>query len=42
MASAYEEKSFVQYFLPYRELGVVKNATKDLLMNIDQDASRAR
>ena len=33
----YEEKSFVQYFLPYRELGVVKNATKDLLMNIDQD-----
>lgn len=31
----YEEKSFVQYFLPYRELGVVKNATKDLLMNIE-------
>lgn len=30
----YEEKSFVQYFLPYRELGVVKNASKDLLMNI--------
>ena len=31
----YEEKSFTQYFLPYRELGVVKNATKDLLLNID-------
>lgn len=31
----YEEKSFTQYFLPYRELGVVKNATKDLLFNID-------
>ena len=31
----YEEKSFTQYFLPYRELGVVKNANKDLLMNID-------
>lgn len=31
----YEEKSFVQYFLPYRELGVVKNASKDLLLNID-------
>lgn len=31
----YEEKSFVQYFLPYRELGIVKNASKDLLMNID-------
>ena len=33
----YEEKSFVQYFLPYRELGVVKNATKDLLMNINPE-----
>lgn len=32
----YEEKSFTQYFLPYRELGVVKNASKDLLMNIDK------
>lgn len=31
----YEEKEFTQYFLPYRELGVVKNATKDLLVNID-------
>ncbi|QNF33773.1 DUF5107 domain-containing protein [Adhaeribacter swui] len=30
----YEEKSFTQYFLPYRELGVVKNATKDLLVSI--------
>lgn len=37
----YEEKTFTQYFLPYRELGVVKNASKDLLMNIEienQDA----
>lgn len=31
----YEEKSFTQYFLPYRELGVVKNANKDILLNID-------
>lgn len=31
----YEEKEFTQYFLPYRELGVVKNATKDLLMKIE-------
>lgn len=38
----YEEKSFVQYFLPYRELGVVKNATKDLLMNIDQDGKSGK
>lgn len=30
----YEEKSFTQYFLPYRELGVIKNATKDVLINI--------
>jgi tetratricopeptide (TPR) repeat protein len=33
----YEEKAFVQYFLPYRELGVVKNACTDLLMNITQE-----
>ena len=31
----YEEKRFTQYFMPYRELGVVKNATKDLVMNIN-------
>lgn len=31
----YEEKSFTQYFLPYRELGIVKNANKDILLNID-------
>ena len=30
-----EEKTFVQYFFPYRELGVVKNASKDLVMNMD-------
>jgi len=32
----YEEKRFVQYFMPYRELGVVKEASKDLLLNIDE------
>ncbi len=32
----YEVKEFTQYFLPYRELGVVKNATKDLLMNMEE------
>jgi tetratricopeptide (TPR) repeat protein len=31
----YEEKSFTQYFLPYRELGMVKNATKDILLSTD-------
>ncbi|MBR4586215.1 MAG: DUF5107 domain-containing protein [Bacteroidales bacterium] len=30
----YEEKSFVQYFFPYRELGIVKNASRDLVLNI--------
>lgn len=29
-----EEKSFSQYFMPYRELGVVKNATKDILVSV--------
>jgi len=33
----YEEKSFVQYFMPYRELGLVKNACKDLLMNMEEE-----
>ena len=37
----YEEKSFVQYFLPYRELGVVKNASKDLLMNIEPEGEES-
>ena len=32
----YEEKTFVQYFMPYRELGVVKNASRDFLINIDE------
>ena len=37
----YEEKSFSQYFLPYRELGVVKNASQDLLMNLDKVGEKA-
>ncbi len=37
----YEEKSFTQYFLPYRELGVVKNASQDLLLNIDKEGNKA-
>ncbi|MBO9204108.1 MULTISPECIES: tetratricopeptide repeat protein [Niastella] len=32
----YEEKTFTQYFMPYRELGLVKNASKDLLVNIEK------
>ena len=33
----YEEKQFVQYFMPYRELGIVKQASKDFVMNIHED-----
>jgi tetratricopeptide (TPR) repeat protein len=32
-----EEKQFTQYFMPYSELGVVKNATKDALVNLEID-----
>jgi tetratricopeptide (TPR) repeat protein len=32
----YEEKTFVQYFMPYRELGVVKNASKDLMLSAER------
>ena len=34
----YEEKRFTQYFMPYQEVGVVKNASKDLVFNIDKNA----
>lgn len=34
----YEEKRFTQYFMPYQEVGVVKNANKDLVFNIDKNA----
>lgn len=30
----YEEKSWVQYFMPYSEVGYVKNASKDFVMNL--------
>ncbi|MDE6552651.1 MAG: DUF5107 domain-containing protein [Muribaculaceae bacterium] len=31
----FEEKEFTQYFLPYRELGMVKSACRDLLLNFE-------
>ena len=34
----YEEKQFVQYFMPYHELGIVKQASKDFILNIEQTA----
>ncbi len=30
-----EEKTFNQYFLPYSEIGIVKNATKEALLNLE-------
>ncbi len=32
----YEEKQFTQYFMPYRELGIVKQASKDFILNIEK------
>lgn len=36
----YEEKTFVQYFMPYREVGVVKNATKEAVAGVDVDGNK--
>src|SRR5690606_17650884 len=32
-----EEKSFIQYFMPYSQIGVVKNANKDLAVHLDAE-----
>lgn len=37
----YEEKTFVQYFMPYQEVGLVKNASKDAVINIEFNGNRA-
>ncbi len=34
--SPYEEKTFTQYFLPYKKVSDIKNATKELLLNFKQ------
>ncbi|CAI6083716.1 hypothetical protein COHCIP112018_04088 [Cohnella sp. JJ-181] len=37
----YEEKSFTQYFMPYKNIGVVKNASVDAAVNLEiDDAAR--
>ncbi|CAK4844811.1 unnamed protein product [Aphanomyces euteiches] len=33
----YEEKTFTQYFMPYKNIGVVKNATIDAAVNLELD-----
>lgn len=35
----FEERTFTQYFMPYSELGVVKNATKDAFVNLEINGS---
>ena len=37
----YEEKSFKQYFMPYYNVGVVKNATKEALLNLEFEKDKA-
>ena len=36
----YEEKSFTQYFMPYKNIGVVKNASIDAAVNLEVDVAR--
>jgi tetratricopeptide (TPR) repeat protein len=31
----FEERTFTQYFMPYSELGVVKNATREAMVNLE-------
>lgn len=37
----YEEKTFVQYFMPYKEAGAVKNATTEAVLNLEFEAGKA-
>jgi len=37
-----EEKSWVQYFMPYAEVGYVKNANKDAIVNIEVKNGNAK
>ncbi|GAB6011814.1 DUF5107 domain-containing protein [Viscerimonas tarda] len=37
-----EEKSWLQYFMPYAEVGYVKNANKDAIVNLDREGEKAR
>ncbi|OMF20327.1 DUF5107 domain-containing protein [Paenibacillus sp. FSL H8-0548] len=38
----YEEKSFKQYFMPYKNIGVVKNATIEAAVNLEVDPVEAK
>ncbi len=36
----HEEKSFCQYFMPYREVGIVKNASKDIVIALEKNVDK--
>lgn len=38
----YEEKEFTQYFMPYRELGIVKQASRDIIFNMEKAENGVR
>jgi len=35
-----EEKSFEQYFMPYAEIGMIKNATKEAMLNLEWEGGQ--
>lgn len=37
----YEEKSFSQFFIPYQQLGVIKNASREVLLNLEIQSETA-
>lgn len=37
----YEEKTFTQYFMPYKNIGVVKNATTEAAVNLEVDEAQS-
>jgi len=37
----FEERSFTQYFMPYRDIGIVKNATKEAILNLNFHEDKA-
>ncbi len=36
----YEEKTFKQYFMPYKDIGIVKNATTEAAVNLELDGEK--
>lgn len=38
----YEEKEFVQYFMPYKEVGMIKNATVEAAVSLVKEGEKAK